>query len=36
MGLKQDTLNQALNQDDTLDTKKFTDFTVYAESWFNQ
>lgn len=36
MSLRQDTLNQALNQDDALDVKKFTDYTVYVESWFNQ
>lgn len=36
MSLRQDTLNQALNQDDALDVKKFTDYTVYVESWFSQ
>lgn len=36
MGLRHNTLNQALNQDDTLDIKKITNYTVYVESWFNQ
>lgn len=25
-----------LNRDDASDSKKFTDYTVYMESWFNQ
>lgn len=32
MDLRWDTLNQ----DDALDIKKITDYTVYMESWFNQ